>query len=504
MNYLISVDAGTTSFKGAVFNEKGELKGIHNSSYELITGEGSVVEFTAEGYKKAFHDVITGLFEKTGIHSKDVVGLSIDSQGETLICLNKEGEALRNPIVWLDNRAVSEAEELEKNFDVQKVYEVTGQPEVAATWPASKLLWIKKKEPEVFKKIDAVFLLEDYLIHMLTGKRAAEKSLLTSTMYLDINTGKWWKDVLDYIGIEESQLPEIHHSGVAVGRVTKEAAGEFQLSEGTMVVTGALDQLAGMIGAGITGSDQICETTGTCLTVCIPVTEIPTYKKTGTVPCHAGALNGEYYQIYWSQTAGAVLEWFKTNFYNTAPDGKSADDVYQLINEEASSVPPGSQGLIMLPHLSGMACPEFNPHAKGVFYGIQLMHGRKHFSRAIMESVGYMVKEFLVSAEKSGGSFDEIHSLGGGAKSELWNQMKADITGKKIVTLKNDEAACLGTAILAGVGTGVFANIDSAVKKLVSTDKEYSPEAKNRDQYEKGYNAYMNIYSDLKGTFKKY
>ena len=503
MNYLISIDAGTTSFKGAIFNERGELKGISNSSYELITGEGSVVEFTAEGYKKAFYNVINGLFEQTGINSGDVVGLSIDSQGETLICLDKQEKVLRNPIVWLDNRAVKEADELEKTFSVQRVYEVTGQPEVAATWPASKLLWIKKQEPEVFKKIDGVFLLEDYLIHMLTGKRAAEKSLLTSTMYLDINTGTWWKDVLDYIGIDEGQLLEIHHSGVPVGRVTKKAAKEFGLSESTMVVTGALDQLAGTIGAGITSSDQICETTGTCLTVCIPTVEIPSFEKAGTVPCHAGALDGEYYQIYWAQTAGAVLEWFKNNFYAVG-EKKSADDVYRLINEEAASVPPGSQGLIMLPYLSGMACPEFNPQAKGVFYGIQLMHGRKHFSRAIMESVGYMLKEFLDSAEKSGGRFDEIHSLGGGAKSKLWNQMKADITGKKIITLKNDEAACLGTAILAGVGTGVFASIDSAVKKLVSTDKEYNPEAKNQDQYEKGYNTYKEIYSDLKRSFKKY
>lgn len=503
MNYLISVDAGTTSFKGALFNEKGELKGIHNSGYELITREGSVIEFTAGGYKKALYNVINGLFEQTGINPNDVVGLSIDSQGETLICLNKDGEALRNPIVWLDNRAVREAEELEKTFGVQKVYEVTGQPEVAATWPACKLLWIKKQEPEVYKKINKVFLLEDFLIYSLTGKRAAEKSLLTSTMYLDINTGTWWKDVLDYIGIDEGQLPEIYHSGVPVGRVTKEAAKEYGLSEGTMVVTGALDQLAGMIGAGITGPDQICETTGTCLTVCIPVTEIPEFDRAGPVPCHAGALDGEYYQIYWSQTAGAVLEWFKNNFY-AAEDKTEANDIYRLINEEAASVSPGSQGLIMLPHLSGMACPEFNPEAKGVFYGIQLMHGRRHFSRAIMESVGYMLKEFLVSAEKAGGEFDEIRSLGGGAKSRLWNQMKADITGKKIITLKNSEAACLGAAILAGLGTGVFDTIDSAVKKLVDTDMKYIPDPKNQNEYEEGYNAYREIYSDLKGTFKRY
>jgi xylulokinase len=501
VKYLIGVDAGTTSFKAAVFNENGRMIASHGISYRLLMPEAGIVEYQAEGYAKVLHDVLHAIFEKSGISPQDVLGISIDSQGETLICLDKQGQPLRNAIVWLDNRAVREAGVISEAFGVQKVYETTGQPEIAATWPACKILWLKNHQPDIFHRTEKFLLLEDYLIYLLTGKYAAERSLLTSTIYLDIRTGTWWTEMLDFIGIRESCLPSVHDSGVPVGKVTSKAAEIFGLSEGTTVVTGALDQLAGMIGAGVTTDHRICETTGTCMAVCAPVNRVPAFRETFNVPCHAGALKGEYYRIYWSQTAGAVLGWFKDCFYR---DMKDREDIYTLMNQEAAQAPPGSEGLVLLPHFSGTACPEFNADAKGVFYGIRLFHERKHFTRAIMESVSYMLKEHLTAAGEDGIVPDEIRSLGGGSRSRLWNQMKADITQKKIVTLKNTESTCLGAAILAGVGTGLFTGIASAAEKLAVCDQEFFPDDKNAQQYKKGYEAYLEIYRKLRDTFSLY
>jgi xylulokinase len=391
---------------------------------------------------------------------------------------------------------VDEAVELSEMFGVEKVYEHTGQPEISPTWPACKLLWTKKNHPGIFKKIHKVLLLEDFLIYNLTGKFAAEKSLLTSTIYFDINTGGWWKEILDFIGLSEGQLPEIYDSGMPVSNVSASAASEFGLSTETMVVTGALDQLSGMIGSGAVGSGEVCESTGTCLAVCVDVPVLPKFNPDYQIPCHAGINGSHLYQIYWSQTAGAVLEWFKNNFYKD-----SSGDIFALMNEEAAGVSAGSDGLTMLPHLSGKACPEFNPYARGVFYGMKLMHGRGHFTRAIMESVAYMLREHLETAGTNGFYIDEIRSLGGGANSPLWNQIKADVTGKRIITLESSESTCLGTAILAGLGTGVFDNVESAAASFAKTGRIYEPNPEKREIYSKGFVKYKEMYEKLKDSF---
>ena len=501
MKYLIAIDAGTTSFKGAIFDECGMMLSTHSCAYELITDEQSVVEFTAEGYRKIFAEVIAALVGKSGVDAESIVGLSIDSQGETMICVDKAGAPLRNAIVWLDGRAVREAREIKEEFGSESVYERTGQNEIAPGWPACKILWIRRNEPEIFARTHRFLLLEDYLIYCLTGKYATEKSLLTSTLYFDINIGTWWKEMLEFIGIDECRLPDIYHSGVSIGRMTEMSARELGLSTSTTVVTGAFDQLAGLIGSGITvDTGKACETTGTCLTVCTPMIRRPEIKRVGNPTCHAGAMNGDYYQIYWSPTAGAVLEWFKNNFYAHL---KNRVDIYKIIDREAAEVPVGSQGLIFLPHFSGMACPELNLDAKGVIYGIGLQHERKHFARAIMESVGYMLYDHLKAAVESGTPIDEIRSVGGGSRSHFWNQMKADITGIKVVTMENRESACLGTAILAGIGIGLFSDIGSAVRNLVKTECEFVPDPERHRQYQKRYEIYQDLYQSLKHIYSK-
>jgi len=501
LEYLLSIDAGTTSFKGAVFDKNGAIIASAGVSYELLTSEGSVVEFTAIGYFDALRAIVSELLIKSKVNKNEIIGMAIDSQGETLILIDENGDPLCNAIVWLDGRATEETKEISEEFGVENVYSITGQPEVAPTWPACKLLWVRKNKPEVFNKIHKVLLLEDYLIYMLTGEFAAEKSLLTSTIYFDINTGYWWKEMLDYIGISKKQLPRIYDSGKPVANVSDKAAGILGLSKNTMVVTGALDQLSGMIGSGAVNGGTVCETTGTCMAVCVNAPNVPEFNSRFQIPCHAGVNGSHFYQIYWSQTAGVVLEWFKNNFY------KDSDGVLSILKEmdrQAACIPIGSDGLSVIPHLSGKACPEFNSDARGVFFGVSLMHKREHFTRAIMESVAFMLREHIETATSMGTHFDEIRSLGGGANSPLWNQIKADVTGKRIVTLTNEEPTCLGTAILAGVGTGMFSSIEEAVEKFVQPGKVYNPDLDNKLLYDKGFKKYNEIYDLLKDSFSKY
>ncbi|MBR6729206.1 MAG: hypothetical protein IKL80_03500 [Clostridia bacterium] len=458
MNFL-GIDVGTTSMKAAVFTQKGEELSSATLDYTLRQ-EGNVVEFEAEQYwtllEQAVDEVTNGI---------DVTAMSIDTQCETLILTDAQGNPVRDAIVWLDNRAEEQAKKIEAHFGEQKVYEVTGQPEITATWPACKLLWVKENEPEIWAKTEKIFLLEDYLLYKMTGEFVTEKTLQSSTIYMDIHTGDWWQEMLDYIGVSREKLPAL-----------KESAEQVGTYRGITVVTGAMDQVAGAIGAGVVKKGVISEMTGTTMVLFVPTDEIPPYDPNSKIPCHYN-YDGGYARLLWTSTAGMSLKWFKNSFCE-AQDFRELDDL-------AASVPPGSDGLVMLPHLCGSTMPKYNPDARGAFYGITLQHTRGHFVRSILEAVSCMLKSNL---DYIGMEIDEIRLMGGGAKSPLWCQIKADMTKTRLVTLKNAETACLGSAILAGVGVGAYASVIEATEAIVETNKVYEPQGVD---YSKTYEMYV-------------
>lgn len=446
MKRLLGIDIGTTSLKACMFDENGNELASVTKAYTLIT-EGDRVEFPAERYFELFKEAYDELSAQGKIDA-----LAIDTQGETMILLDREGNPLMNAIVWLDNRAEKEAKAIEEKFGLKDVYEITGQTEVPAGYPAPKVLWLKNNEPELFQKLDKIVLLEDYLLYRITGEFVCERSLYSSTLYLDIRTGEYWKEMLDFIGIDESYLPKLHESGVLVGTYN-----------GAAVCTGALDQISGFIGSGIVREGLVSEMTGTALAVCALSRTIPSYFEGIKVPAYYVAKD-KYCLLMWAPTAGMVMEWYRKNFYQNAD--------YALINEEAEKVPFGSEGLTVSPNMRGSVMPENDPDLRGGVYGLDLRHTRAHFTRAIMESIACLLRQYL---EYLSIPVDEVVSIGGGAKSPLWRQIKADITGKKVVTLKNKETGCLGTAIYAGYGYGLYEDIDGAVKKLVETNTITEP-----------------------------
>ncbi len=445
MKYLLGADIGTTSLKAAVFDENGNMIKSATKDYTLIV-TGDQVEFPPEDYWKLFKEAYDEISE-----GLEITALSVDTQCETMILTDENGIPLRNTIVWLDNRAVKQADDIKAEFGNKKVYEVTGQPEITATWPAAKLLWVKENEPEIFNKTKKVFLLEDYILYRLTGNFVTEESLQSSTIYYDIHNKRFWKEMLDYIGIDESCFPRVEKSATVVGEYN-----------GAKVVTCAIDQIAGAIGAGVIGKGTISEMTGTTMAIFAPCDKIPEYNPESIIPCHIN-FDGKYCLLSWTPTAGIALKWFKNNLC----EGFS----FKELDEIAAKVKPGSDGLSFLPFLCGSTMPKYNPEAKGAFIGLTMEHTRAHFVRSVLESVACLLKENL---DYLGVSCDEIRSMGGGATSPLWCQMKADMTGKRIVTLENNETACLGSAFLAGLGAGIYSDI-SHCAKMVAPKKVYTP-----------------------------
>ena len=455
---FLGIDIGTTSLKAAVFDSEGNRLGLRAVDYTLDTDqETGYIEFDANEYINMCRKVVEELSAECG----KIDALSVDTQGETLILTDECGEPLCPAVVWLDNRATEEAEEIKAHFGSKRVYEVTGQPEITAGWPASKLLWFKKNKPSIFEKTKKIFMLEDWVLYKLGGNFVTEPSIQSSTIYYDITKGAWWGEMLDFLGISEEQLPRLAKSAEVVGDCN-----------GIKVVSGALDQIAGTIGAGVTDNTKISEMTGTIMAICVMSDTIPPYNPDSIIPCHVHAIEGKYCLILWSSIAGMALKWFKNNF----AENYSFKDLDGL----AEQVNAGCDGLTMLPYFCGSTMPKYNPEATATFSGINLSHTRAHFARSIMEAVAFTLKQNLEYV--GDGAVEEIRITGGGASSKLWSQIKADVTGKRLRTVSESETACLGTAILAAVGVGAFASISEAADSIVRGKAEFVPSGASYDE----------------------
>ena len=447
----LGIDIGTTSLKAAVFNANGERLGLYSADYTLKTDSASgYIEFDAEEYITMTKNAIEALTKECG----KIDALSIDTQGETLILTDENGKPLCDAVVWLDNRAEAESEDIKKAFGNEKVYNVTGQPEITAGWPASKLLWFKNNKKDIFDKAAKIFMLEDWILYRLTGNFVTEPTIQSSTIYYDVVNKCWWNEMLDYIGVSADKLPELKKTG--------EVVGEY---EGIKVVSGVLDQIAGTIGTGVTDESVISEMTGTIMAICVTTDKMPPFNPNSIIPCHMHAIDGKYCLILWSSTAGMALKWFKNQFCESYS--------FKELDEIAKEVAPGCDGLAMLPYFCGSTMPKYNHNARAVFSGINLSHTRAHFARAIMEAIAFTLKQNLeyVGDEK----IHEIRITGGGAASPLWASIKSDVTGKTLKSLSESETACLGAALIAAVGVGDFPDIKTAVSSAVKIKREYSP-----------------------------
>ena len=447
----LGIDIGTTSIKAAVFTGQGKRLAIRNTDYTLDTNaELNYIEFDPEKYVEMCRELIESLKNECGT----IDAISVDTQGETLILADACGVPLYPAVVWLDNRAEEEADLIKEHFGSRTVYEITGQPEITAGWPASKLLWFKRNKPSVFEKIGRIFMLEDWILYRLTGEFVTEPTIQSSTVYFDIKKLSWWDEMLEFIGIDRSFLPRISK--------TAENIGEYC---GIPVVSGMLDQIAGTVGAGVVRPDLISEMTGTIMAICAISDNVPEYREDSIIPCHVHAIEGKYCQILWSSTAGMALKWFKNNF--------SENFSFAELDKLAAEVSPGCDGLTMLPYFCGSTMPKYNPEARASFEGLQLSHTRGHFARSIMEAIAFVLRMNLEYIGTDG--VREIRITGGGAKSSLWASIKADVTKKTLTTLSEDETACLGSALAAAVGIGDFKSLAEAAENAVFAKESFSP-----------------------------
>lgn len=502
MAFLLSLDVGTTSVKAGLFQPDGRCLASDLQEYRLISNSADEAELEPLTYWQAACHTIRSVLEQSQVNPSAVVGLSVSSQGETTIVLDKNGQPLRKALVWLDNRAVNQAESLKQKLEPE-VYAHTGIPDIVPTWTACKVLWIKENEPEIFEKIDKILLVQDYLIYQMTGNFVTDGSISCTTLFYDIIQHGWWPKALSAVGITADQLATLLQPGSVAGTLNAKAAGELGLTPQTRVVCGGMDQSVGAIGAGNVGTGVVSETTGAALAIQASI-EDPMIDKTCRTPVYEHSVPGEYLFVPVCPTAGMTYKWFKDQFCEaeTETAEKEGKNVYDLLNQLAQEVPAGSDGLLLLPHLMGAFSPESNPDARGVFCGFTLHHTRGHFVRAIQEGVAFMLRRNLELIEKSGVKISEVRSTGGGSRGILWNQIKADVCNRPLVLLENEDTGMVGDAILAGVACGVFQSIAEGVHSMVRIKHSIQP-GKDVAVYERAYQRYCDLDKTLFDYFKR-
>lgn len=474
---------GTTAVKTSLFTLALELVYTTAVEYPLHTHDG-LVEVDVEQYWDA---ICRGVHQLPDDVRARVAVIGLTSQGETLIPM-RGGKPLSRGVVWLDARAKKEAAQLARRIPPDVFYRTTGLPDINGAQPICKLLHCKQREPELYGNTEVFLMAEDYILYRLTGEIATEKSLLTSTGYFSLQDDDYNLEWLEELGLDRAKLPRALECGTPVGSLTNAAAKVLGLSRTVVVCTGAMDQTAAALAAGCNSADRMSETTGTAL-VMTAFTDAPVFNDRHNITIYRHVVGGQYLYLPIGNTAGMALKWLRDNLLT-----EYREKGYEELDELAVTSPPGSNGLVMLPFLAGCVDPDTLPAASGVFAGLTLGTTRADFCRAVMESVGYLMRDMLTMLEGLGCCPDIILSMGGGSRSVFWQQIKADITGKVFYSLRNAEAASTGAAWLAARGAGLVGSQPPDPMTLC----RYDPDEWKQQAYRDGYARYRAVYNAMK------
>lgn len=473
----LGIDLGSTNTKAAIYDASLQLIGQMSCPVDYQR-ENGFVEFDAECYFEKLASLITQLTQKYSVQAIHQIALT--GQAESLVCIDASGHALMPAISWMDERSSEECRELAAQFDAARCEQVTGQQALLPTWPATKILWLRKHRPDVFSNTETFMLLKDYIVFRLTGKKLADMSIATFTFYFDIYEKCYWQEMLNAIGISESQLPPLVEPCTIAGPLTKAAAQALGLSSQTLVNVGTLDHFAGMIGTGNVHPGGVTLSTGTVMALAV-MSQEPAPRSSG-IAMHYGFLPDTHVMLPVAESGGVSLEWFRRTCMGTI----SYDELNSVLSSRSENA------LIFLPYLVGTNAPEFDSDAVGMFWGLRQEHDAFDMARAVMEGVAFMLRKNCDIITAKGTNLDHIIATGGGAKSAVWCQLQANITGLPVVVPAVTEAACLGAAIIAAVAGGQYENYDAAARQGVTIDCRYTPNSSQ--QLERKYRQFALLY----------
>ncbi|MFH1676481.1 MAG: FGGY-family carbohydrate kinase, partial [bacterium] len=383
------------------------------------------------------------------------------------------------------------------------VFNITGNPVAPGAYSLPTILWLKHHEPETFQAAHKLMVPGGYLVARLTGEFTIDHSRASTTLLFDIRKKEWHQPFLEALDIPLEKLPRTEPSDAVVGRVTEEAARLTGLREGIPVIAGCMDTLGASIGSGVMRQGECFVIMGTAARVSGPLEKAVFDSRfmncSHVIPdrwLYIGAINGVGSSLRWIRDTFCQLEQGVADF--------TGQDVYDLITAQADQSPPGSKGLLFLPYISGERTPIWNPYARGVFFGVTLGHNRNDFFRSVLEGAAFAIRHVVEILEiESGVAIQDLRIGGAAASSRVWDQIIADILGKRVVSLTQSHTEVLGAAILAGVGLGVYPDLPAAIEKTVLPGQEFKPNPEAHAAYDRLYPLYKNLYTDVQHHFEE-
>ena len=498
--YLIGIDIGTSACKVAIFERSGSVVAAASGDYPVYYPEEGWAEQNPEEWWEAVCRAVRKVIVNSGIQAEQIAGIGIDGQSWSAIAVDKAGNVLTNTPIWMDTRAQSICDRLNQEIGADNIFQVAGNS-LQPSYTTAKILWYKENLPEIYGKIYKILQSNSYIAYKLTGAMTQDISQGYGLHCFDMRTGQWDDRMCERLGIPREFLPEICASDQVVGTVTGKAAEESGLAEGTPVVAGGLDAACGTLGAGVIHPGETQEQGGQAGGMSICIDE---YKADPRLILGYHVVPGQWLLQGGTTGGGGVMRWFEHEFadYERVMAKDKGESSLDQLNEIAEKIAPGSDGVVFLPYMSGERSPIWNPHAKGVFYGLDFAKTKGHMVRACMEGVALSLKHNLDVAKEAGAEVEVLRAMGGSANSILWTQIKSDITGKEVVVPSSDTATTLGAAILAGIGVGMYRDYDEAISLTVKETRRHKPDLSNREVYDKTYETYLNLYKSLESMMQ--
>ncbi|HVF11310.1 MAG TPA: xylulokinase [Abditibacteriaceae bacterium] len=500
MAYLIGIDIGTSGTKVLAIDETGKVAASASAEYPLLTPRPLWAEQHAEDWWTATCDCLRRVLAT--VPPTDIAGIGLSGQMHGLVMLDEKHGVLRPAILWCDQRTQAQCDWITETVGMETLVAETANP-VLTGFTAPKIIWARDNEPHLYKQARMFLLPKDYIRWKLTGEFATEVSDASGTSLLNVPERRWSDVVLAKLEIPSEHLPRVYESYEVSGQISEVGATATGLRQGTPVVGGGGDQAAGAVGNGIVQSGIISVTTGTSGVV-FAFADKPTVDPALRVHTFCHAVPNKWHVMGVMLSAGGSLRWYRDTL---CPAEKHVADLmdidpYDLIAREASTAPAGSEGLVFLPYLTGERTPYPDPHARGAFVGLTVRHTKAHLARAVLEGVAFGLRDSLEILKSMNVSIGNVRASGGGARSELWRQIQADVFCFPLSTINADEGPALGVALLAGVGAGLYNSVEEACSTVIKSISRTEVAVANAEIYEKYYGVYRSLYPALREPFR--
>lgn len=480
LDAFLGIDVGTTGVRCLVVDETGRVLSEATADYPLYSPHPGWSEQRPEEWWEATRKAVVEVARAAGPH---VGGIGLTGQMHGAVFLDANDRVIRPALLWNDQRTAAQCETITRLVGAERLAEITGNPALTG-FQAPKVIWFREEEPRSYERLRRLLLPKDYVRLQLTGDSATDASDASGTLLFDIRKRNWSAEILDALEIPSGWLPAVFEGPEPAGALRADLARELGLPAGIPVAAGAGDNAGAAIGNGIIAEGLASCSIGTS-GVLFSHSEELVRDATGRIHAFCHAVPARYHLMGVTLAAGGALSWWR--------DVVHAGD-YEDLGQLAGGVPPGSEGLVFLPYLSGERSPHLDPLARGAFFGLSSRHGAAHLTRAVMEGVAFSLRDSFEIMAGLGVAIAEIRVTGGGAKSALWRQMLADILGCRIVRTTADQGPAYGAALLAGVAAGMYPDVERACDRIGVRPDANEPDPATASIYDDYYSSYRDLY----------